>query len=95
VLVVLLLERMWALRLMQTPRHGRIWMSGRWSFLVRRVMSGQRWSLRLIGRMCVLMAGASADVGRLWLGLPLLLPLPMGAVGVVHGVYFGGRWRNC
>jgi hypothetical protein len=71
---------------------GRKWMSGRWSFLVRRVMIGLKKSSRLTGRICALRGVASADERRLWMGLLLLLRV----VGVEErGAYFGETGRNC
>lgn len=67
-------------------------MSGRWLFLVKRGMIGLKKSSRLTGRMCALRGVASAHVGRLWMGLLLLLRV----VGVEErGAYFGESVRNC
>lgn len=67
-------------------------MSGRWSFLVRRGMTGLKRSSLLTAQMCALRGFASADVGRLWMVSLLLLRVE----GVEErGAYFGEIVRNC
>jgi len=66
-------------------------MNERWLFLVRRGMIGLKKSSRSTGRMCVLKGVASADVGRLWMGLLLLLRV----VWVERGAYFVESVRSC
>lgn len=67
-------------------------MSGRWSFRVRRGMIGLKKSSRLTGRMCARRGVASAHVGRLWMGLLLLLRV---AGAEERGAYFGESVRSC